>query len=129
MEGYLDSLIDEDTYKTKKQEFVEQKISLKNEKELLLRKRMSGWIEPTRDFVKTLCQAEKIAKEESLKEISHFVQKIGTNRLIYAKSVSWNFKPEYEFAETLLRRFAFRQNGSASAFLSEKSRSPLVCTL
>src|SRR3989337_1604028 len=132
VEGYLDNLIDEDTYKRKKQELIEQKISLKNEQESLRSKQMSGWIEPTRDFVKTLCQAEKIAKEESLKEISIFVQKIGTNRLLSAKSVSWVWKPEYEFAQTLLRRFAqkqFGQNGSLRTSAPPKLRSPLLCVL
>ena len=129
VEGYLDNLIDENTYKRKKQELIEQKTSFKNEKESLHSKQMSGWIEPTRDFVKTLCQAEKITKEESLKEISIFVQKIGTNRLLSAKSVSWVWKPEYEFAQTLLRRFAVRQNGSLRISVSPKSRSPLLCAI
>ena len=132
VEGYLDNLIDENTYKRKKQELIEQKTSFKNEKESLHSKQMSGWIEPTRDFVKTLCQAEKITKEESLKEISIFVQKIGTNRLLSAKSVSWVWKPEYEFTQTLLRRFAqkqFGQNGSLRISVSPKSRSPLLCGL
>ena len=130
--GYLDNLIDEDTYRKKKSQFVEQKISLKNEKEPLLRKQMSGWIEPAREYIKTLSQAEKIASVESLGEISQFVQKIGTNRLISEKSPSWIWKPEFEFAETTICRFAVRQNGSALISLisfSENSRSPILCAV
>ncbi|MBI5222346.1 MAG: hypothetical protein HY980_02510 [Candidatus Magasanikbacteria bacterium] len=61
LEGYLDNLVDEETYKRKKEELVQQKITLKNEKHALGQKRMSGWIEPTRNFVNTLIQAGKIA--------------------------------------------------------------------
>ncbi len=127
--GYLDNLIDEDTYRKKKEEFVEQKISLKNEKESLLRKQIVGWIEPARDYIKTLSQAEKIASTESLGEISEFVQKIGTNRLISEKSPFWNWKPEYEFAEATLARFAVRQNGSTTFSFSETNRSPVLCAM
>jgi site-specific DNA recombinase len=127
--GYLDNLIDEDTYRKKKEEFVEQKISLKNEKESLLRRQISGWIEPARDYINTLCQAEKIASVESLGEISQFVQKIGTNRLISEKSPFWNWKPEYEFAEATLRRFAFRKNGSSTFSFSKTNRSPVLCAI
>src|SRR3989344_838127 len=55
-----------------------------------------------------------------------------TNRLLSAKSVSWVWKPEYEFAQTLLRRFAqkqFGQNGSLRISASPKLRSPLLCVL
>jgi len=125
--GYLDNLIDEDTYRKKKEQFVEQKISLKNEKESLLRKQIVGWIEPAKEYIKTLCQAEKIASMESLTEISQFVQKIGTNRLISEKSPSWIWKPEYEFAEATLARFAVRQNGSDTFSFPKTSRSPILC--
>ena len=130
--GYLDNLIDEDTYRKKKNEFVEQKISLKNEKESLLRKQISDWIELARDYIKTLSQAEKIASTESLGEISQFVQKIGTNRLISEKSPSWIWKPEYEFAKSTISRFAERQNESAVISpipFSETDRSPILCAV
>ena len=125
--GYLDNLIDEDTYRKKKGELVEQKISLKNEKELLLRKWMSGWIEPTRDYIKTLCQAEKIASAESLGEISQFAQKIGTNRLISEKIASWDFAPPLDFTAQFLASPASRRDEQTIALASRKSRSPIWC--
>src|SRR3990167_2900195 len=54
LEGYLDNLVDEETYKRKKEKLVQQKISFKNEKYTLGQKRMSGWIEPTGKLVNTL---------------------------------------------------------------------------
>ena len=108
-------------------ELVEQKISLKNEKELLLRKWMSGWIEPTRDYIKTLCQAEKIASAESLGEISQFAQKIGTNRLISEKIASWDFAPPLDFTAQFLASPASRRDEQTIALASRKSRSPIWC--
>jgi len=68
-----------------------QKIALKDEKQILEQKRMSGWIKPTIDYIKTLEKAKNLNKETGLVEISQFVEKIGTNRLISNKNVSWNF--------------------------------------
>jgi len=97
LEGYLDGIVDEDTYKRKKEELVQQKITLKGEKMTLGQKRMSGWIEPTRDFVNTLIQAGKIASAKSLTEISQLVRKIGTNRRIAGKCAGWDFVRPYDF--------------------------------
>ena len=102
LEGYLDNLIDEETYKRKKDELVQQKISLKNEKHTLGQKRMSGWIEPTRNFVNTLIQVRKIASPKFLQEISDLVRKIGTNRLISEKMASWDFVPLFDFTASFL---------------------------
>jgi len=104
LEIYLDNLTDEETYKTKKEVLVNQKISLKNEKDLLAQKRMSGWIEPTINYIKTLEKAKNIDEAESLPEISQFVEKIGTNRLISNKNVSWNFLAPYDFTSVILAR-------------------------
>ncbi|TSC76165.1 MAG: Resolvase protein [Parcubacteria group bacterium Gr01-1014_33] len=104
LEGYLDNLVDEETYKRKKEELVQQKITLKGEKYTLGQKRMSGWIEPTREFVNTLIQAGKIASPKFLQEISDLVRKIGTNRLISEKIASWNFVPPFDFAANFLAR-------------------------
>jgi len=55
-----------------------------------------------------------------------------TNRLISEKSPSWIWKPEFEFAQFTLARFAERQNESAviSPFsFSETDQSPIWCSL
>ena len=102
LEGYLDGLVDEDTYKRKKEELVQQKITQKGEKMSLGQKRMSGWIEPTRDFVNTLIQAGKIASAKSLTEIPQLVRKIGTNRRIAGKCAGWDFVSAYNFVAEFL---------------------------
>ena len=116
LECYLDNLIDEETYKRKKDELVQQKISLKNEKHTLGQKRMSGWIEPTRNFVNTLIQAGKIASPKFLQEISDLVRKIGTNRLISEKMASWDFVPPFDFTAQFLAR-----RGEQTSLSTEKN--------
>src|SRR3989344_4180662 len=127
LEGYLDNLIDEDTYKRKKESLVQQKIALKGEQDTLLRKRMSGWNEPMRDYINTLIYAGKIASEQSLAEIAHFTQKIGTNRLISEKIVSWDFVPPFDFTAQFLTSRAVRRGEQTSASTHKKSRSPIWC--
>jgi DNA invertase Pin-like site-specific DNA recombinase len=129
LEGYLDNLIDEDTYKRKKENLVQQKIALKGEQDTLLRKRRAWWIEPMRDYINTLIYAGKIASEQSPQEIAHFAQKIGTNRLISEKIVSWDFVPPFDFAQQFLASRASRRGEQTIALASKKSRSPVWCPL
>ena len=127
LEGYLDNLIDEETYKRKKESLVQQKIALKDEQDTLLRKRMSGWNEPMRDYINTLIYAGKIASEQSPQEIAHFAQKIGTNRLISEKIVSWDFAPPFDFTAQFLASRAARRGEQTIALASKKSGSPVWC--
>src|SRR3989344_3689445 len=129
LEGYLDNLIDEDTYKRKKGVFIEQKMALKHERETLLRQKMSGWIEPTREWIKTLVQADKIASETNLKEICHFVQKIGTNRRLAAQTPTWDWVPEFAFAQGQLARFAAAEPVTPSSAPPGFERSPFLCAV
>ena len=46
LEGYLDGLIDEEDYKRKKGDLIQQKITLKDEKEMAEKKKFQSWIEP-----------------------------------------------------------------------------------
>ncbi len=125
LEGYLDNLIDEDTYKRKKESLVQQKIALKGEQDTLRRKRMSGWNEPMRDYINTLIYTGKIASEQSPQEIAHFAQKIGTNRLISEKIVSWDFTPLFDFTAQFLASRSCGRGEQTIALASKKSGSPV----
>ena len=129
LEGYLDNLIDEETYKRKKEELVQQKISLKNEKYTLGQKRMSGWIEPTRNFVNTLIQAGKIASPKFLQEISDLVRKIETNRLISEKMASWDFVPLFDFTASFLASHATRRGEQVLLSASKNLQNPVWWTM
>ena len=129
LEGYLDNLIDEESYRRKKEELVQQKTALKNEQELLLRKQMSGWIEPMREFINDIKYAGKIVSEQSLGEIANFAQKIGTNRQLSQKSVHWNFALPFDFAAETLARRALTRGAHTATSSSQKSQSPEWCAL
>ena len=100
--GYLDELIDEDTYRKAKEELVIEKIALKSEKERLHRSRSSCWIEPAREVVNALETMGKSGFAESLPQIAQQVQKIGTNPKISGKKVSFSFSEPYAFIPSLL---------------------------
>ena len=123
--GYLDNFIDEETYRRKKDELVQQKITLKGEKQTLGQKRMSGWIEPTRNFVNTLIQAGKIASPKFLQEISDLVRKIGTNRLISEKIASFDFVPPFDFTASFLARRARRRGEQTPLSVSKNLQNPV----
>jgi hypothetical protein len=90
---------------------------------------MSGWIEPTIEYIKNLEKAKNIDDAESLHEISHFVEKIGTNRSISSKNVRFDFIPPYNFTSEILNRPA-RQRGEIQIQKSFKnSLNPLQWAL
>ena len=102
LEGYLDAIVDAETYQSKNRLLVTEKTALKSEKESLQRKRLSSWIEPTRTFVKTLEIAGKLDSESDLSEIATLVQKIGTNRRIEDKNVCFEFQKPFDFTASFL---------------------------
>ena len=102
LEGYLDDLIDEEDYKRKKEELIQQKINLKSEKELAEKKKFQSWIEPTRNFVKTAFSIQKVISEKSFEEIKQIMEKVGTNHTLSNKKVAWNWQPPYDFLASFL---------------------------
>ena len=102
LEGYLDGLIDEEDYKRKKEELIQQKFALKDKKEMAEKRKFQSWIEPTRNFIKTAFSIQKIISEKSLEEIRQIVEKVGTNHTIANKKVAWNWQPPYDFLASFL---------------------------
>ena len=120
LEGYLDGLIDEEDYKKKKEELIQQKITLKDEKEMAEKKKFQSWIEPTRNFIKTVFSIQKIVSEKSLEEIRQIVEKTGTNHTISNKKVTWNWQLPYDFLASFLARPA-RWRGEPNEFSRVKN--------
>ena len=127
LELYLDNMLDEETYRIKKENLVNQKIALKDEKQILGQKRMSGWIEPTINYIKTLEKANNINDETELPEISQFVEKIGTNRLISNKNAFWNFLAPYDFTASILARPARFRGERGAQKIPKFSLNPIQC--
>ncbi len=103
--GYLDELIDEESYQASKADLVIEKTALKHEKVRLQRTRSSFWNEPTKEIVNALEMAGKTQTGKSPQEISQLVQKVGTNRLISRKTVTFSFSEPYDFALSFLGNF------------------------
>ena len=100
--GYLDELIDEESYQASKSDLVIEKTALKQEKARLQRTRSSFWNEPAKEVINALEMAGKMQTEKSPQEISQLVQKVGTNRLISRKTVTFSFSEPYDFALSFL---------------------------
>ena len=126
LEGYLDNLIDPETYSRKKEELLAEKFQLKHDRDSLLSKQMSNWNEPMRDFISDLDFAGKIEKADDLTEIAHFFRKIGTNHTLSAKIPSVSLREPYVFARDslLIRRGRAERIPEISP---EDWERPLVC--
>ena len=117
LEGYLDGLIDEEDYKRKKEELIQQKIALKGEEEMAEKKKFQSWIEPTRNFIKTAFSIQKIISGKSMEEIKQILEKVGTNRSISNKKIAWNWQLPYDFLVSFLASPA-RWRGEPNEFSS-----------
>ncbi len=79
LDSYLDSVIDADIYKKKKNELFEDK--LKKEEEILkIKTKGSSWLEPFREFIDSALQCGKIARAKNTKEeLAFFAKTVGSN--------------------------------------------------
>ena len=125
--GYLDELIDEESYQSAKADLVLEKTALKQEKERLRRTRSNLWIEPAHEVINALELAGKTQSEKSPQEISKLVHRVGTNCLISRKTVSFSFSEPYDSIPSLLANFGVATSTSSTSRSDSKSQSLLVC--
>jgi site-specific DNA recombinase len=125
--AYLDQLIDEETYRRTKDELLLQKTDLKKERERLQTNRTSFWIEPAGEVINTLEILGKTEFSESLPEISRLIQKIGTNRLISRKTVSFTFAEPYRFTLSLLENLRVELSHNPSLASDQNWWSTVWC--
>jgi hypothetical protein len=100
--GYPDGVIDQDSYQAATKELVLEKTTLKKEKERVQRTRTNSWIEPAKAVVNTLALAGKAQSERTAQETAQIVHKVGTNRLIARKTMSFALAEPYDFIPSLL---------------------------
>ena len=120
LEGYLDGLIEEEDYKRKKEDLIQQKIILKDKRETAEKKKFQNWIEPTKNFLKTAFSIQKIISGKSFEEIRQIVEKVGTNHIISNKKIAWNWQPPYDFLASFLASPA-RWRGEPNEFSRAKN--------
>ncbi len=92
--AYIDGDIPKGSYFAKKEELMKTKLALEASK------RDSGprgtyWVEPLRQWILDTKNATSVASSENLSEIRSFVRKVGTNPLLFNKSVSFSFAPPW----------------------------------
>ena len=125
--GYLDELIDEDTYREKKEEFILEKTALKREKERLRKTRSSAWIEPALECVKRLESMGNEAFPNTYSAIAEQVRKIGTNPVISGKTVSFRICEPYAFIPSILASARIATPPPSSSRSEEENAFSIWC--
>ena len=127
--GYLDELIDEESYQSAKTELITEKATLKQEKQRLHRTRSSYWNEPVKEFINSLELAGKAQIEKSPQEISKIVHKVGTNRLLSRKTVTFSFSEPYDFIPSLLASRHVSTSNTIPSLCDENLESTIWCLI
>jgi hypothetical protein len=127
--GYIDGLIDEESYQANKADLVLEKTRLKKEKERLSRTRSNYWNEPAKAVITALELSGKSQSEKSPQEISQVVHKVGTNRLISRKTVSFSFSEDYDFLPSLLASRRVATSNPSLSLCDENMQSSIWCVI
>jgi hypothetical protein len=110
-------VIDEESYQAAKADLVIEKTTMKEEKQRLHRTRSSFWNEPAKEVINTMELVGKSQTDKSPAEISQVVHKVGTNRLLSRKTVTFSLAEPYDLIPSLL----------ASGHISIPNTSPSLC--
>ncbi len=93
--AFLDGLIEKEIYLVKKEELIKRKLEL-NERKVGFARDGLIWLEPLRDWLEALAEAEKLASSNDLYEVKSFVEKIGANRLLRDREVFLDFAQPFD---------------------------------
>lgn len=91
----LDGLVEREIYLVKKDKLVKRKVEL-NERKASFAKDGLIWIEPLREWLRALEQAEKLTSSNDLDAVKSFLEKIGTNRLLRDRKVFLDFAQPFD---------------------------------
>jgi len=92
LDSFLDSVVDPETYKTKKNELFETKLKLQEEI-TKVEETGSSWLEPMRDFINCALQAQKIARaKNNCEELAFFAKRVGSNFFLSDRQLSAEYK-------------------------------------
>ena len=107
---YLADALSTEEYAAKKQSLLSQKMSL-NEKITDFETKGLSWLEPAREFVKSLNQAANFIQTDNLSELPTFLKNIGSNYILRNREFVFTPKIEYklvaERSETNQNRLQF----------------------
>ncbi len=126
--AFLDELIDEESYQAAKADLVMEKTMFKEEKQRLHITRASFWNEPVKEVINTMELAGKSQTDKSPQEIAQVVHKVGTNRLLSRKTVTFSFAHPYDFIPSLLASSEASTPTTAPSLGDANSQSIRWCT-
>ncbi len=95
LDVYLADALSPEEYAAKKQSLLSEKVSL-NEKITDFEQKGLSWLEPAREFVKSLNQADKLSKADNLSELPTFLKNIGANHILRNRQFVFTPKIEYK---------------------------------
>ena len=126
--AFLDEVIDEESYQAAKADLVLEKTMLKGEKTQVQKTRSGFWNEPAKEVINIMELAGKMQTDKSPQEISQVVHKVGTNRLLSRKTVTFSLAEPYDFIPSLLASVEASPALAAPSLCDENSRSIKWCT-
>ena len=97
LSAYLDEVITSEEYAAQKQKMLDQRVELK-EKIREIEDKGASWLEPARAWIKSLNQADKLLSSGDKSEMTTFLKQIGSNHILFDKSVSFSPKIQYKLA-------------------------------
>jgi hypothetical protein len=97
LDVYLEEVINTQEYTTRKQKLLSKKKELDDQIQELSQSNTS-WLEPAREFVISLNQAETIAKNQNPREMTTFLKKIGSNHSVQNRQWIFSAKRPYNLA-------------------------------
>ena len=101
---YLADALSTEEYAAKKQSLISEKVSL-SEKISDFEQRGLSWLEPAREFIKSLNQAANLLSSPNPSEMTTFLKNIGSNHVLRNRQFVFTPKIEYKLvAESLLCR-------------------------
>ena len=116
--GFLDGIIDKETYLIKKDELIRQKIELE-QRQSQFGQRAKLWVEPMRDWLESAHKAGKLASSDDYPDMKEMMEKIGTNRKIKDKTVGVDLHPPFHI---LLKYNALQGSQEGPKESKEKGR-------
>ena len=112
LDSYLDSVVDPETYKSKKNEMFETKLKIQEEI-TKVEDTGSSWLEPMREFVKCALQEQKIARaKNNCEELAFFAKRVGSNFFLSDRQIS----AEYIKGFSALRAGGGARSASSNTF-------------
>jgi hypothetical protein len=127
--AFLDEVIDEESYQAAKAGLVLEKTTLKQQKEQLHKTRSSSWNEPVKEVINIMELAGKSQTTKSPQELAQVVHKVGTNRLLSRKTVTFSFSEPYAFIPSLLVSRPVTMPTTSPPLGDETGGSPVWCML